>query len=343
MNQQFVNDLAERVLKSASLKPVGETWISFDGTIPFGGIPFLGGSYSKELYKDLYAYAQAKGRVITEDEWQKKNKEQNGNVPYYSDASPTEFRVPRINGYFKGSDSIGEAGKYIPEGLELPPHYHFVGQHNNNNQGFFIGQRFNNPTEKTITTGGYWWNGNGGGGWNGGASYSANLQTSEQCYQINGGVQSVTPETIQVLVGVYAFGTVSNVGNTDIGNVVQQNERISAGLSNINYTREFRTYPMKEGYIDYYKWKLLNSGETWVTVVGLAFIPENESSITISLPEPLEINYGVALAPATPYADVLISYFDNKPSSIGFSKLNRVGAINFKIALYFTLTGRLKK
>lgn len=242
MNQTFINDLAERVLKSASLKPVGETWISFDGTIPFGGIPFLGGSYSKELYKDLYAYAKAKGRVITEEEWQKKNKEQNGNVPFYSDVSSTEFRVPRINGYFKGSDSVGETGMYIKEGIP-----NFTGYFDTRWGGTL-------ETDTGCFTGKSEWSSRWGGNTDGAGSYNTrHVIDPSKANPIYGASEHVTPETIQVLVGVYAFGTVSNIGNADVGKLVTEVGNLT---NKINAIKEPSTYIVET-------WK---DGNNWFTL-----------------------------------------------------------------------------
>ena len=63
---------------------VGEQWISMDGTIPFGGVPFLGQTVTTEVYKELYNWAVKNNRMISETEWQSLYSSQNGNVPYYA-------------------------------------------------------------------------------------------------------------------------------------------------------------------------------------------------------------------------------------------------------------------
>lgn len=63
---------------------VGEQWISFDGTIPVGGIPFLGQIVHREQYKELYDFIKKNNRHKTEEEWQTIYNTNKGNVPYYA-------------------------------------------------------------------------------------------------------------------------------------------------------------------------------------------------------------------------------------------------------------------
>jgi hypothetical protein len=76
--------ITEDDVKSAGGHAVGEQWISFDGTIPEGGLPFDGQLRNVELYQQLFDWAKENGRVIDEEEWQQLRETNNGNVPYYS-------------------------------------------------------------------------------------------------------------------------------------------------------------------------------------------------------------------------------------------------------------------
>lgn len=69
---------------SGSGHNVGEQWLSMDGTIPFGGLPFLGQIVSKETYIDLFNWAKTNGRFKTESEWQTLYTANNGNVSFYA-------------------------------------------------------------------------------------------------------------------------------------------------------------------------------------------------------------------------------------------------------------------
>lgn len=62
---------------------VGEQWISMDGIIPMGGLPFLGQSVSRETYSDLFEWIKNNNRFKTEEEWQSLYTSNNGNVSFY--------------------------------------------------------------------------------------------------------------------------------------------------------------------------------------------------------------------------------------------------------------------
>ena len=63
---------------------VGEQWISMDGIIPMGGLPFLGQSVSRETYSDLFEWIKNNNRFKTEEEWQSLYTSNNGNVSFYA-------------------------------------------------------------------------------------------------------------------------------------------------------------------------------------------------------------------------------------------------------------------
>ena len=98
-----VKFITEDDVKSGVGHAVGEQWISFDGTIPDGGLPFDGQLRNIELYQQLFDWAKENGRVIDETEWQQLRETNNGNVPYYSFGDGTsgqkleievEFNIP---------------------------------------------------------------------------------------------------------------------------------------------------------------------------------------------------------------------------------------------------------
>ena len=114
----FIDELATKLKTIGSLKAVGETWFSIDGTIPPGGVPYMGQLVSRALYADLWQYVQEKGNVLTDDEWREQAEAQSGNCTSYSSGDgSTTFRMPCIKNYLKGAESIAEAGLFVEEGL----------------------------------------------------------------------------------------------------------------------------------------------------------------------------------------------------------------------------------
>lgn len=68
---------------------VGEQWISMDGTIPLGGIPFNGQILNTADYQALYNWAKDNSLFKTESEWQTLKTSNNNNVPFYAKEADT--------------------------------------------------------------------------------------------------------------------------------------------------------------------------------------------------------------------------------------------------------------
>ena len=94
---------------------IGEQWISFDGTIPEGGVPFLGQILNVELYQELYNWAKQNNKIITETEWLQIRDENNGNVPYYSNGDGVDAK--EASATFTTSYYIS---KFVVNGVEFP-------------------------------------------------------------------------------------------------------------------------------------------------------------------------------------------------------------------------------
>ncbi len=198
--------------------PVGFEYINFGKEVPTGSLPYFGGLFSRETYKDLWELVQSKNRVLSETAWQDMYKKQNGNVPFYSIGdNSTTFRVPCIKGYIAGANDVTSVGKYIPAGLP-------------NITGNITGDDVVVPVEgafKTLDT----------------TSTGQHLESVRGNYYpitfdaslsnpIYGKSSTVTPETVQVMYCVVAFGAVTNVGEADVtafaNEVTAMNVRLNA-------------------------------------------------------------------------------------------------------------------
>lgn len=193
---------------------VGEEWVSYTGVIPQGGVPYLGQEVTREMYADLWTYAQSNGLVVSESEWQSLSSSQNGNVGKYSPGNgSTTFRMPRIVGYVKGASSLDEAGAYTKEGLP-------------NIEGSFGVKALS----AEIPTGAFYI-GNSSTNYMGTSEYQGNPQVrfdASRSNPIYGNSSHVTPETSVVLFGVYAFGEVTNAGSVDVQSVANAIARLEA-------------------------------------------------------------------------------------------------------------------
>ena len=208
----FIDELATKLKTIGSLKAVGETWFSIDGTIPPGGVPFMGQLVSRALYADLWRYVQEKGNVLTDDEWREQAEAQSGNCTSYSSGDgKTTFRMPCVKSFLKGADSISEAGKFVEEGLP-----NIEGKLRTSNGSMSTG-----GTQPTNVSGAFSavdpFTGNtytdaAGNGWKRYyIAFDASLFNS-----IYGRSDHVTPKSTNVLFGVYAVSILTNVGSADV-------------------------------------------------------------------------------------------------------------------------------
>lgn len=186
---------------------VGDEWISYTGIIPEGGVPYCGQEVNRETYSALWAYAQAKGLVKSESEWQSLYNAQGGNVAFYSSGNGSStFRMPRLVGYVRGASSQSESGSYVKEGLP-----NIVGT-------FDTGDR---RTHITGTSGALYNNTAESGQWGATSTATGNTQgvgfDASRSNPIYGNSDHVTPETSVALFGVFAFGEIRNVDNLDVG------------------------------------------------------------------------------------------------------------------------------
>ena len=211
-------------LKETGL-PVGFEYFTTNPNIPAGSLPLQGGLYSRLAYPDLWEWVQTQqGYLIEESAWQAKAATNGGNVPFYSKGDgTTTFRVPSLKCWVKGASSISEVSRYLAAGLP-----NIEGQ-----LGLW-------GTEKQYsTTSGAFSTNNGALEYGGGhilddgliADFNASLSNP-----IYGSSDTVQPKSIVGMWLVKAYGTVTNVGSTDVAAIAQ-------GLTEL----ETRVVPIEKG------------------------------------------------------------------------------------------------
>ena len=220
-NAEFVNALKEALNGLRTVHMVGEEWVSYVGDIPAGGVPYCGQEVNRSTYSALWKYANAKGLVKSESEWQSLYNAQGGNVAYYSSGNGSStFRMPRLVGYVRGASSQSESGSYAKEGLpNIEGRLQLSGL-----AGYSRGDSVF-----------------GGAFLRGGGSYQYSPQGSNETgydvvfdascsNSIYGNSFHVTPETSVVLYGVYAFGEVGNVDALDATTLASAVARVESNV-----------------------------------------------------------------------------------------------------------------
>lgn len=249
---------ADATWKDAGGLPVGHEFFTTNPNIPAGCIPLLGGEYSRTAYADLWAWVQTQeGYLIEESAWQAKAAVNGGNVPFYSKGDgTTTFRVPSLKCWVKGANGIEEVGSYLSAGLPILPdmsHTHERGTMNITGEITYITAEDGNISDSSYpTTGAFRWRNeaytkmaslaSGTGSrdlsfdasrsWTG-ATSSASLTRTTDIY---GNSDTVQPKSIVGMWLVKAYGTVTNVGSTDVANIAQ-------GLTEL----ETRVVPIEKG------------------------------------------------------------------------------------------------
>ena len=66
-DQEFINQLAEKLSKLGTVRPLGFHYLHPYGTAPADSIICNGATYSRALYKDFFDYITTQGWVKTED------------------------------------------------------------------------------------------------------------------------------------------------------------------------------------------------------------------------------------------------------------------------------------
>lgn len=212
-------------LKETGL-PVGFEYFTMNPNIPAGSLPLQGGLYSRAAYPDLWEWVQKQtGYLKTESEWRTFSSNSNGNVPFYSSGDgSTTFRVPSLQAYAKGSKSMDEVGMYLDAGLP-----NITGQTSYKTEP----QAIYDPTgafyrEESSRYTLYWSGGN-----NTTASLSFDASKSNPIY---GASTTVQPRSVVGVWCVIAYGTVTNIGNTDVVGIASGLTKVETRMSTMENT-----------------------------------------------------------------------------------------------------------
>ena len=280
-DQEFINQLAEKLSKLGTVRPLGFHYLHPYGTVPADSIICNGATYSRALYKDFFDYITTQGWVKTEAEWQEIAARDNGFCPFYSSGDgSTNFRTPKFAPYQQIAMEVAQATTYHQAGLP-------------NSEGWF---ELGSPAYyKASTTSGMCtrseeesvdkWGGTTDGAWRYSRAYKVSLKDGNPIY---GSSDTVQPESHEWVMCVVAYGIATNVGSVDIQNVMSAVNAVQAKVedkleaSTVHITE---TWKSTDGNSWYRVWSdgWIEQGGTYESKVSSAFL--------ISLNKQMTTNY----------------------------------------------------
>ena len=247
-----------------------------------------GVAYSRSTYAALWAYAQSKsGLVITETEWQKKYTASGGKfVPYYSsgDGSST-FRTPLLGAYAKGNTDNSKIGTFNNAGL--PNITGYVEDSQIADSSFASSSYYTDGRSLYMEQSRYI-NKNSDGE---SAGYGKALKfDASKSSPIYGNSDTVTPDTMNGVWVIKAFGTIVNSNNTDLKDVLTGIENISTRMD-AHESNKFIVEAHRNGTEWYRVWS-----DGWIEQGGcLTFA--GKSGITITFTHPFaDTNYYIGMS-----------------------------------------------
>lgn len=192
----------------------------------------LGVAYNRTTYEQLWNWVQARpDLLITESEWQTKFAETNGKfVPYYSSGNGSStFRTPLLSAYAKGADSVDGVGNYLAAGLPnitgtivSRPHMAGDATYGGTITGADGAFSLSTLSATRIDVGCP----------ESGSLYNSDIThfSAQNSNSIYGNSNTVTPETMQGIWVIKAFGIITDNNSTDLSAVLK-------GISEILETR----------------------------------------------------------------------------------------------------------
>lgn len=205
------------IMSSQIKLPLGSIGFSLDGILPEGAIAATGLELSREVYKDLWGFAQKGGetRLISEEAWQAELAANEGRFcRYYSTGNgATTFRIPYIACYLSGTAEAEKVGTYVTD-----TQWNITGELQTTTQGGSpfsrnqIGIWIDRPATYVTTIPNA-----------SDPKYSAQSNVGFDASKSVGAEhtgEEVKPKTAYVLYYIQAFSTIINSGTLDINDLV---------------------------------------------------------------------------------------------------------------------------
>lgn len=213
-DQEFINQLAEKLSKLGTVRPLGFHYLHPYETVPADSIICNGATYSRALYKDFFDYITTQGWVKTEAEWQEIATGYNGFCPFYSSGDgSTNFRTPKFAPYQQIAMDVAQATSYHRVGLP-----NIIGEHDGNPWVSKASGCFEYLSSKKIVPTGQE-----------NATYGVRFNASRSS-SVYGRSTSVQPESHKWVMCVVVYGIATNVGSVDMADVLTTVAQVQANL-----------------------------------------------------------------------------------------------------------------
>lgn len=254
-DQEFINQLAEKLSKLGTVRPLGFHYLHPYGTVPADSIICNGATYSRALYKDFFDYITTQGWVKTEAEWQEIATRDNGFCPFYSSGDgSTNFRTPKFASYQQIALASGSVGKYQKVGLPNITGRSDLG-------GIYDATSFRGAIATEKGTGDATGATHNQAGSNQKVKLTFDASNSNSIY---GRSSTVQPEAHSWVMCVVAYGVATNVGSVDIQNVMSAVNAVQASITEIegkisskledSTVHITETWKSTDGNSRYHKW-----------------------------------------------------------------------------------------
>lgn len=225
-DQEFINQLAEKLSKLGTVRPLGFHYLHPYGTVPADSIICNGATYSRALYKDFFDYITTQGWVKTEAEWQEIATRDNGFCPFYSSGDgSTNFRTPKFAPYQQVAMGVAQATTYHQAGLP-----NSEGEFNIGSPGYYGDAHTSGMCTRSEEESVDKWGGLTDGAWRHGRTYKVSLKDGNPIYGRSDTVQNESHEWVMCVV---AYGIATNVGSVDIANVLPAITQVQAEIAGI--------------------------------------------------------------------------------------------------------------
>lgn len=303
-DQTFLNQLAEKLSKLGTVRPLGFHYLHPYGTVPADSIICNGATYSRALYKDFFDYITSQGWVKTEAEWQEIATRDNGFCPFYSSGDgSTNFRTPKFAPYQQIAMEVAKATTYHQAGLP-----NVEGGFSENSAAYKEGASASGAFKVVDLH-------STGTVLNAVSTFNkAIIRFDASLYDAHYGRSStVTPESNEWVMCVVAYGIATNVGSVDIQNVMSAVNAVQANLTQIE--SDIAQLPQPRTYVK----KTWSSGTEWYRVWSDGFIEQGGhgtgSACTFSKPFSNK-NYTFNVQPSSGHSSHpdWVAAYENRPS-----------------------------